>query len=50
MQPVQVAKEKKENDDNDNGAEQEEKLPPLSPAQFREYNRMAEHMDHFVSN
>ncbi|CAK7210650.1 hypothetical protein SCUCBS95973_000860 [Sporothrix curviconia] len=27
--------------------EEEEKLPPLSPAQFREYNRMAEHMDHF---
>lgn len=24
-------------------------LPPLTPAQFREYNRMAEHMDHFVS-
>ncbi|CAK7203926.1 hypothetical protein SEUCBS139899_006676 [Sporothrix eucalyptigena] len=23
------------------------KLPPLSPAEFREYNRMAEHMDHF---
>ncbi len=23
-------------------------LPALSPAEFREYNRMAEHMDHFV--
>lgn len=29
--------------------EEEPKLPPLTPAQFREYNRMAEHMDHFVS-
>ncbi|CAK7216578.1 hypothetical protein SBRCBS47491_002875 [Sporothrix bragantina] len=27
--------------------EEKETLPPLSPAQFREYNRMAEHMDHF---
>lgn len=29
--------------------EEEPKLPPLTPAQFREYNRLAEHMDHFVS-
>ncbi|KIH92700.1 hypothetical protein SPBR_03209 [Sporothrix brasiliensis 5110] len=28
--------------------EEEPQLPPLTPAQFREYNRMAEHMDHFV--
>ncbi|ERT01242.1 uncharacterized protein SPSK_07907 [Sporothrix schenckii 1099-18] len=27
--------------------EEKPQLPPLTPAQFREYNRMAEHMDHF---
>ncbi|KAI1360991.1 hypothetical protein F5Y08DRAFT_343093 [Xylaria arbuscula] len=28
-------------------APEEPKLPPLSPSEFREYNRMAEHMDVF---
>ncbi|KAL4945540.1 hypothetical protein BDV06DRAFT_219228 [Aspergillus oleicola] len=30
--------------------EQEEKLPPLSPADFRIYNQKAEHMDYFHAN
>jgi hypothetical protein len=29
--------------------EPEPALPPLSPAEFRQYNRLAEQMDYFVS-
>jgi hemerythrin-like domain-containing protein len=31
-------------------APQEKPLPKLSPIEFRQFNRMAEHMDHFHSN
>jgi hypothetical protein len=40
--------EKEEKDDKKKA--EEAKLPPLTPHEFREYNRLAEHMDQFVSD
>lgn len=42
--------QEKEERDGKEGEEEEKVLPKLSAAEFRVYNRMAEHMDLFVSH
>lgn len=37
-------------EDSQNSAKEAKPLPKLTPAEFREYNRMAEHMDYFHSH
>lgn len=35
-------------EEENNTSPREKELPKLTPAEFRTYNRMAEHMDYFV--